>query len=440
MNRSTGIALRNLVASLTIVGICWFAPNGIADDWPQWRGPTRDGVWHEQDLIESFPEPQIQLTWKAKISNGYSAPIVANGRVYVTDRVVEPTEVERVLCIDAETGSPIWTKEYACKYRSVGYPDGPRAAVTVSDGLAYSLGTMGHLRCYDAASGDLIWKKDPGVDYDVQEPIWGITSSPLVDGDLLIVQLGAKPDGCIVALDRRTGEERWRALKDQVSYSAPIILEQAGQRVLVCWTGEHLVGLDPATGEVYWKHETPPLRMVINVPTPVLEGDRLFLSCFYDGSYMLRLPQDRLGIEELWRRRGRNEKDTDALHAMISTPVFIGDYVYGADSYGQLRCLDAANGDRVWEDTTAVPVERWATIHTVQNGDRVWMFNDQGELIIATLSPDGFHEISRAKLLEPSTGQLNRGKGVAWSHPAYANKHVFARNDTELVCADLSAK
>ncbi len=227
MNRSTRIALRSLVASLTIIGSCWFAPSVVADDWPQWRGPTRDGVWHEQNLLKSFPDPQIQLKWKTKISNGYSAPIVADGRVYVTDRVVEPTEVERVLCIDAETGAPIWTKEYACKYRSVGYPDGPRAAVTVSDGLAYSLGTMGHLRCYDAASGDLIWKKDPGVDYDVQEPIWGITSSPpLVDGDLLIVQLGAQPDACIIALDRRTGEERWRALNDQVSYSAPIILEQ----------------------------------------------------------------------------------------------------------------------------------------------------------------------------------------------------------------------
>jgi hypothetical protein len=123
---------------------------------------------------------------------------------------------------------------------------------------------------------------------------------------------------------------------------------------------------------------------------------------------------------------------------MISTPYMEGDYVYGVDSYGELRCLDAQTGDRIWEDRTAVPTARWATIHMVRNGDRMWMFNERGELIIATLSPAGFHEISRAKLIDPTTPQLGQRGGVCWSHPAYAYKHVFARNDQELVCADLS--
>ena len=411
-----------------------------ADDWPQWRGMNRDGVWHETGIIESFAGSQLDAEWTAEISNGYSGPTVAEGRVYVTDRVVDPVQMERVLCFDATTGERLWTHEYTCRYHRVGYPDGPRASVTIAGGRAYSLGTMGHLRCLDAISGELLWKKDPGTDYDVDKPVWGIAAAPLVEGNLVIVQLGARPDACIVAMDKETGREVWRALEDPASYSAPVMIEQAGERVLVCWTGSHIVGLNPATGEVHWQYDTPQSKMVINVPTPVIDGDRLFLSSFYDGAYMLRLHQDMLGIEKIWQRQGKSERDTDALHAMITTPLIQGDYVYGVDSYGQLRCLDGRTGDRVWEDLTAVPSERWATIHMVRNGDRIWMFNDRGELIISTLSPDGFNEISRAKLIDPTKGQLSRGDGVAWSHPAFANKHIFIRSDTQLLCASLAAE
>ncbi len=216
-----------------------------------------------------------------------------------------------------------------------------------------------------------------------------------------------------------------------------MIISQAGRRVLVCWTGAHVAGLDPATGKVHWQHPFEPKRMVINVPTPVADGDRLFVTAFYDGSLMLKLLQDELRVEPLWRRRGASERETDSLHAMISTPYLEGDYVYGVDSYGELRCLDARTGDRIWEDLTAVPKARWGTIHMVRNGSRMWMFNERGELVIATLSPQGFREISRTQLIEPTTGQLPQRGGVCWSHPAYAYKHVFARNDREIVCASL---
>ena len=298
---------------------------------------------------------------------------------------------------------------------------------------------MGHLHCLDAVTGRLLWKKHPGVDYKVRTPIWGIASAPLVDGELVIVQLGAE-GACLVALDKKTGVERWRALDDQASYSAPIIIQQAGRRVLVCWTGNNVLGLNPASGAVYWKYPFPPARMIINVPTPVVSGDRLFLTGFYDGSLMLKLGQDQPRVEKLWKRQGASERQTDALHSMISTPYLEGDYVYGVDSYGELRCLDARTGDRIWEDLTAVPKARWATIHMVRNGGRVWMFNERGEIVIGTLSPQGFHEISRARLIEPTTDQLGQRGGVCWSHPAYACKHVFARNDRELVCASLAAE
>ena len=411
----------------------------VGDDWPQWRGPTRDGVWKETGIVDRFAGPQLPVRWRAGIGSGYSGPTVAAGRVYVTDRQTDPRQAERVRCFDWQTGGSLWTFTYDCTYKGVDYTGGPRASVSIDDGRAYALGTMGHLHCLDAASGKLLWKKLPGVDYKLRVPIWGIAAAPLVDGELVVVQLGAE-GACLVALDKKTGAQRWRALDDQASYSAPIIIRQAGRRVLVCWTGDNVVGLNPASGEVLWKYPFPTARMVINVPTPVVSGDRLFLTGFFDGALMLELRQDEPRVEKIWRRQGTSERHTDALHAMISTPIMEGDYVYGVDSYGELRCLDARTGDRLWEDLTAVPKARWATIHMVRNGPRTWMFNERGELLIGELSPKGFHEISRAKLIEPTTGQLAQRGGVCWSHPAYAYRHVFARNDRELVCASLAGE
>jgi outer membrane protein assembly factor BamB len=418
----------------------WLAVGGQrvrADEWPQWRGPTRDGVWRETGIIDKFPAPQLAARWRAPVGSGYSGPTVAAGRVYLTDRLVEPREAERIHCLDWQTGRSLWTYSYDCRYESVGYTAGPRASVSIADGLIYVLGTMGHLHCLDAAAGAVRWKKTPGVEYSVRVPQWGIAAAPLVDGELVIMQLGGAGGACVVAWDRRTGEEKWRALDDPPSYSAPVIIRQAGRRVLVCWTGAQVAGLDPATGAVLWQYPFPPARMVINVPTPVTDGERLFLTTFYDGSLMLRLRQDQPVVEKLWRRRGASERNTDALHAMISTPYLAGDYVYGVDSYGELRCLDARTGDRIWENLTAVPNVRWGTIHMVRNGDRTWMFNERGELLTGTLSPQGFREISRTKLIEPTTEQLRQRGGVCWSHPAYAYRHIFARNDREIVCASL---
>lgn len=410
-----------------------------ADEWPQWRGPGRDGVWKETGVVDKFSGPKIKLRWSVPISGGYTGPTVADGRVYVMDRQTEPAEIERVLCFDWKTGKNLWTHTYPCTYE-VQYTAGPRASVSIDEGRAYALGTMGHFHCYDAASGKVLWAKDLRKEYQARVPIWGIAAAPLVDGDRVIVHAGGKSGASILAFDKKTGEEKWRALNDQASYSAPIIIEQAGRRVLLCWTGESVAGLDPVSGKVYWTYPFKPNKMVINVPTPVVNGDRLFLTAFYDGSLMLRLRQDQPAVEKIWQRRGASEVRTDALHSMIATPYFAGDYIYGVDSHGELRCLDARTGDRVWEDLTATPKARWSNIHMVRNGSRIWMFNERGELIIGELSSKGFHEISRAKLIAPTTGQLDQRKGVCWSHPAFAYKHVFIRNDRELVCASLEAE
>jgi outer membrane protein assembly factor BamB len=350
-------------------------------------------------------------------------------------------ECERIHCLDEQTGATLWTHKYRSPYDGISYTAGPRASVTVDSDQAFALGATGHLHCLDAATGKILWKSDLQKRFNIRRlPVWGIAAAPLVFQDVVILHLGAPDGACAVALDRDNGDERWRALDDRASYSAPILIEQAGQPVVVLWNGDSIAGLSPTDGKVHWRIAFPPKRMPIGVATPVVENGRVYVSSFYDGSFMVQLNETRTAADRLWAQRGRSERHTEALHCMISTPLMIDGYVYGVDSYGELRCLNALNGERIWEDLHATPPARWSNIHMVRQQDRVWMFNERGELIIATVSPKGFQEISRAKLIEPTTAQLNQRQGVCWSHPAFANKHVFARNDAQLVCADLSRR
>ncbi|MCR9246926.1 MAG: PQQ-like beta-propeller repeat protein [bacterium] len=435
------LAARLSFALLALTCVSFVAaadPQSDGDDWPQWRGPTRDGVWREQGIRESLPDV-LEPRWRVAIGSGYSGPTVANGKVYVSDRIDEPDR-ERVHCFDALTGKSIWSHEYDCSYAGVSYPAGPRCSVHLDDGRAYSLGSKGHLFCFDAATGEVAWQKDLDAVYDIDLPIWGIAAAPVIDRGLLIVPVSGK-DAYLVAFDKVTGAEKWKAFGDRGNYSAPIVIDQSGKRVLVCWSGDRVLGVESTTGKLVWEYPFKAKNMPLACASPVLHrnGDDqlLFFSAFYDGCALLRLAADEPAVEEVWRRRGRSELRTDGLHSIISTPIAAGDHVYGVDSYGQLRCLALADGSRVWEDLTAVPKSRWATIHFVQNGERTWMFNERGELLIGKLSPQGFEEIDRAKLIAPTRAQLNRRGGVCWSHPAFAYGHVFARNDEELLCADL---
>lgn len=410
-----------------------------ADEWPQWRGPRRDGVWRETGLLEKFDPPRLPLRWSVPIGGGYSGPTVATGRVYVTDRLTRPKEIERVLCFDWKTGRKIWSHSYEAKYGEIKYRAGPRASVLVDGGLAYSLGALGHLYCFAAADGKILWHKDLKTEYRIRMPIWGVSASPVVEKDLLIVQIGGEDDACLVAFDKKTGKEKWKALPDDASYSAPIVIDQAGKRVLVCRTADNVVGLAPATGAPYWTFPFPSERWPISIATPVVHGDLLLISEAHLGSLLLRLRPDRPAVEKVWHRRNGDGKK-DALHCLQSTPLIQGDFAYGVDNEGIFRCLELETGLPRWEDSTLVPEGRWATMHLVSNGDRTWIFNERGELIIAKLSPRGVDEISRAKLLAPTMEQLPRRGGVTWSHPGFAYRHVFARNDEQLVCADLSAR
>jgi outer membrane protein assembly factor BamB len=406
----------------------------LAQDWPDWRGVNRDGVWSDNNGVEEFKSNQPEPVWKVAVGSGYSGPTVANGKVFLTDRIETPKETEGVLCFDEETGDKIWEFRYNCEYSGIGYPAGPRASVVIKEGMAWSLGTMGHLFCFDAATGKVLWQKDLNREYEIKMPIWGIAATPLIDREKIILQIGGSENACVVALNKNTGEEIWRNLDDGASYSAPVIVEKNGKRVLVVWTEDHLAGMNPETGEVYWKFPWK-LKMAMGIATPVLYNDYIFVSSFYNGSLLVNLGDDYTTAKNVWQRSGESEGNTDALHCVMNTPVIIDDYIYGVDSYGELRCLELLTGERVWEDLTAVNKNRWANIHFIQNEEKVWMFNEHGELLIARLSPQGMIETDRAKIIEPTKKQLPRG--VTWAHPAFANGHIFIRNDSELISVKL---
>lgn len=414
------------------------------DQWPQWRGPDRDGILREADLIKKFPEDGLELLWKKPISAGYCGPTVSRKRVFVTDRVTKPAQMERIWCLDSRNGTVLWKDQYECSYRGVSYTAGPRASVTVEDNRAFVLGTMGHLRCYDVG-GLLLWKKDLNKEYQVSKsrrmPIWGIAASPIIYRRLVTVVIGGDNGACVVALDKKTGEEKWRALNDRPHYSSPILIQQAGRDVLVVWTGDAVNGLDPSTGKSYWRFPFPAKRMPIGVATPVFKDGKLFITSFYDGSLILKVHSDEMKVSKIWQKAGPNERRTKALHSMISTPVWIGDYLYGVDSYGELRCLEALTGKRIWEDQSAVRKARWSNIHFTQfpnkDSETCWMFNEQGELILGELKPDGFSEVERTKLIDPTTEQLRQRGGVCWAHPAFSERSIIVRNDKEIRCYSL---
>jgi outer membrane protein assembly factor BamB len=425
------------------------APAALADDWPQWLGPQRDGVWRETGIFAKFPTNGPPIRWRTPIAAGYAGPAVAGGRVCVTDRIAAPRRAgsssggsrgsipgtERVLCLNEADGKILWQHEYDCAY-NVDYPAGPRATPTVHDGHVFTLGTEGSLFCFEAASGKIAWSRELKKDYNVETPVWGFAGHPLVDGDKLICLVGGE-GSVAVAFDRNTGKELWRALSArEPGYCPPMIYEAGGRRQLILWHPESLNSLDPETGKVYWTIKYA-ARSGLAISTPRPRGDRLFITSFYNGPLMVRLHADKPEATELWRGSSSSERNTDGLHSIISTPFFDEGHIYGVCSYGQLRCLRAETGARLWETLAATTGReaRWANAFLIKHGDRFFLANEKGELIIARLTPQGYEEISRAQLLQPTN--TAGGRDVVWSHPAFANRCVYARNDKEIVCISL---
>ena len=417
-----------------------------ADDWPEFRGQGRLGVWNETGILETFPEDGLAVRWRTPIHHGFSGPSVADGRVFVTDfeRARGLVGTERILCLDEATGEILWTHSWEASYAGVGWDEGPRATPTVDGDQVYAVGASGIMTALRVETGEVVWRTSFVDDWGADVPQWGFSTAPLVDGDRVITLVGGQPDAKVVAFDRTTGDELWRSLSSVESgpgVGQPIIIEAGGVRQLIVWHPLAVSSLDPVTGEVYWEQPFE-IDYDMTVITPVQRGSDLFVTTFYNGPMMLGLDNDRPGAEMRWRGSSNSEILTDGLHAVIGTPIIDGDYIYGFGSYGQLRCLVAATGERVWETQDATGERaRWASAFMVRHEDRVFINNDHGDLIIARLSPEGYEEISRTSLLAPTSRPGNRRRltYVNWSHPAYANQHIYARNDEEIISASLAA-
>jgi outer membrane protein assembly factor BamB len=397
-----------------------------ADDWPQWRGPNRDASWNETGVLQAFPDAGLKVRWRNPVGWGFSSPVVARGRVYLTDSVVaKPDATERIHCLDETTGKTLWTHVYKVAYEDWAFDPaqevGPVTTPIVSDGRIYTFGRRGDLFCLDAAKGNVLWERHLDKDYQA--------GSPLIEGELLILFLGEKPDGCLVALNKDTGKEVWRALDEQVTYSSPIVITSGGKRQLIVWTQESVTSLDPANGTTYWRQ-----RLLTSgdyaVSTPVFHNDRLLI-----GGLMLQLESDNPAATILWPA---SKAPARRVYSNTSTALFLGDHLYAAKSSGELICVEASTGREIWQSTSVTDLKNGASIHLTPNGDSVMMYTDKGELIRARLTPDGYHEMSRVAVLEPSFPFA--GRNVTWSPPAYANRHLFVRNGRELVCASLASE
>jgi outer membrane protein assembly factor BamB len=425
-------------ALLSLAGVLLAVAASRGEDWPQWMGPRQDDVWRETGLLERFPEGGPKVLWTAEVSGGYAGPAVADGRVFVADRVTSKdngadASRERVLCFGASDGKLLWKHEYPCVYK-IDYPAGPRCTPTVHGGKVYTLGSMGDLRCLEAATGKLLWSKDFKKEYDVAPPIWGFSSHPVVDGQKLLCIAGRK--GTVaVAYDKDTGRELWRSLsaKEQ-GYSTPVLVEAGGTRQLLIWDAENLHGLDPETGKPYWSVPLAP-QFGMSIMTPRKWEDYLFAGGNGNQAVLVRLAADKPAEHEVWRGKPKT-----AVYPINSTPFLEGGFIYGVDQTGSLRCVKLETGERLWETfepTTGGPKAPTGTAFLVKNGDRFVVFAETGHLILAKLSPKGYEEVSRAKILEPTNSAF--GRKVVWSHPAFANRCVYARNDKELVCVSLAA-
>jgi outer membrane protein assembly factor BamB len=299
---------------------------------------------------------------------------------------------------------------------------------------------MGNLVCLDAETGAEVWSKDFPKEYGAKAPLWGFCGHPLIDGERLICIVGGEGTAA-VAFDKESGREIWRSLSSkEPGYSAPVVIRAGGVRQLLIWHGEALNALNPESGKLYWSFPLAP-RMAMGIMVPRVDGEYLFAGAVYGTAVALKLSADEPTVSLAWRGP-ENMKDA-GLFPMNMTPFAEGGVLYGVDQPGQFRAVKIGTGERLWESWSPLTGESESrpvytgTVFVVKNGDRFFMFNERGELVIARLSPSSYEELGRCKLLEPTGSAF--GREVVWSHPAFANRCVYARNDNEIVCVSLAS-
>ena len=394
-------------------------PTRIETDWPQFRGPRGDGTWQGPALPEKWPSSGLKQVWKKPIGGGYAGVSVANGRVYTMDRQTNP-EVERVLCFDAATGESLWEHFYPVTYGKLDYGNGPRAAPTIDAGQVFTVGAMGDLRCLDAKTGKVIWSKNYLTDFAGRLPTWGFAASPLIYAEWVILQPGGEKSS-VVAIERATGREVWRSMGDEAGYCTPLIHHAHGQDELVCWTPSHIRSLEVRTGKPLWSFPYE-ITYGVSIAKPILQENIVFVAGYWHGSKAIQLGETPTDATMAW-------EENKFLRGLMSQPLYRDKHVYLLDKQYGLTCFELRTGKKLWDDKNQMtPRGRnpHASLVWLGNSDRAIILNEEGDLILARLTPEGYHEQSRTRITD-----------FTWAHPAFAGTHVYARTDKELICVSL---
>jgi outer membrane protein assembly factor BamB len=415
-----------------VLVVLFLVPSVRAEDWPQWRGPTRDGAWTEHGVLKAFPREGLKIRWRRPVGPGFSSPIVAQGRVFLTDVDLYGLKTqERIACFDATSGKPLWIYSYDADY---GRPDpklttgGPVPTPIYDAGKVYSIGKT-ELICLDAEGAKLRWKKSLEKEYQAQPSL--TYASPLIEGNLLVIYAGrfsGDATECLIAIDKDSGKTAWRALKDYAAMSSPIVVSAASKRQLIVWSQQAVTSFDPPTGHVWWREATRPVNQSSAVATPVVQGGRLLI-----GGLMMKLDEAKPAAVVLWPTSPAPSRRN---YSMTSSPMLQSDYVYSARTTGHFVCISAATGKELWRTDKVTNLTSGACIHLTPNGDQTFLYTDRGDLILANLGGKGYEEKCRAHVLEPTYPY--EGLKFAWAAPAYADRCIFARSDKELVCASLA--
>jgi outer membrane protein assembly factor BamB len=387
----------------------------LAQDWPQILGPARNGVYSGPPIASTLAPGGPSRLWQRDIGAGFAGPSVSAGRLVLFHRVGGNEVVE---AMDAVTGRTIWTFAYPTAYRDdFGFDEGPRAPPVIADGRVFTHGADGWLHGVEFSTGRRLWAVDTRRVFAAPKGYFGVATSPLVDGNRVMVNVGG-PKAGIVAFDAVTGATLWTATGDEASYSSPVAADIGGQPMAVFFTRAGLVALDPASGAV--RHQFPwRARMAasVNAATPLVIGDRIFLSASYGtGAALLQVAGGAL--KTLW-------SGDDVLSNHYSTSVHHDGYLYGFEGrqeFGQsLRCIELASGKVMWT------VDRFGAGSLIVAGDRLVIVRESGELVLAPATPNGFAPSARGPLLP----------AVVRAYPALAAGRVYVRNERTLAAFDL---
>ena len=389
-----------------------------AQDWPQILGPGRNGIYTGAPIVASFPRSGPPLLWKRDVGAGFAGPAVSAGKLVLFHRVNNRETVE---AMDAASGKTLWTFDYPTSYRDdFGFDEGPRAIPVITGGRVFTHGADGWLHGLDFATGRKLWSVDTRRVFDAPKGYFGVASSPVVDGDRVMVNVGGKSAG-IVAFDAGSGKTLWTSSNDEASYSAPVMADIAGQRTAVFFTRTGLLAVDPATGGVRYQYRwRARMAASVNAAAPIVVKDQIFLSASYGtGAVLLQVANN--AVKTIW-------SGDESMSNHYSTSVYRDGYLYGFEGrqeFGQsLRCIEMATGKVMWS------VDGFGAGTLLIAGDSLVISRESGELALAPVSPKAFRFNARAQLIP----------GVVRAYAALADGRYYVRNDRQLSAFDLRAR